>query len=29
MFNKKGDIVRLTDCEKKYYIDKGFIARSS
>lgn len=27
MFNKRGDIVRLTDCEKKYYIDKGFIAK--
>lgn len=26
MFDKKGDIVRLTDSEKRYYMDKGFIS---
>jgi hypothetical protein len=25
MFNKNGDIIQLTDEEKKYYIDRGFI----
>lgn len=29
MYNKKGDIVTLTESEKRYYIDKGFIAQCS